>query len=295
MKKIMVVLLVSAMAASLAGCSDSVASTGNSDGGQNSYRSNVSTQQYSSKEPVEETYVTDRKWKWQEFDGTYTGEVKNNRPNGKGIYQSTGDEYVVVDGYWKDGKINGNAKELYVDYSAEGKYIDDILVEGKVETRDGEYYNGRFEDRQLVEGEMIRSNGTHLKGIFKNWGLVSGTKQYTASGDGTLITEEGEFDGGERLSSGIRVEVYTDGTLLELQGTFGYDSSGKWIPVNSTWIEYDWNGKVTKKGNFKNGKYYSGGQQVVGEIISGIGEWISDGHPITGKLLDIFGKKISGD
>ena len=66
------------------------------------------------------------------YTGTYTGNLKNNNPDGKGSIKLESDTVLEVEGTWKDGNLNGDCTVTYSDGSVEfGKMIDNNF-DGKV-------------------------------------------------------------------------------------------------------------------------------------------------------------------
>mgnify|MGYP002526403428 CR=1 FL=1 len=89
------------------------------------------------------------KWKWyktgnEDTDYKYVGEIKNGKPNGRGVSTSTFYPGKKMEGEWKDGELHGQGTET-VPYG--GKYV-------------GEYKNGRFH----VQGTYTWSNGEKYVG-----------------------------------------------------------------------------------------------------------------------------------
>ena len=93
------------------------------------------------------------KWGWyktgnKEKDYKYVGEIKNGKPNGRGVSTSTFYPGKKMEGEWKDGELHGQGTET-VPYG--GKYV-------------GEYKNGRFHG----QGTYTWSNGEKYVGEWKD-------------------------------------------------------------------------------------------------------------------------------
>ena len=122
------------------------------------------------------------KWKWyktgnEDTDYKYVGEIKNGKPNGRGVSTSTFYPGKKMEGEWKDGELHGQGKET-VPYG--GKYV-------------GEYKNGRFHG----QGTYTWSNGEKYIGEFKDGKFHGqGTKTWS---DGMYV---GKYRDG-KLSTGI--------------------------------------------------------------------------------------------
>lgn len=109
------------------------------------------------------------------FDGGYhKGMFRNGKLHGQGqsFFFVDGNLYMVWEGEFKNGSLNGL---------------------GKVSYADGTVYEGEFKDHALINGTMTDSNGERWEGNFKR-GLLhgQGMKIYP---DGRI--EEGEFVKGE--------------------------------------------------------------------------------------------------
>lgn len=156
-----------------------------------------------------ETYVANRSFTTS--SGTtysYTGEVSNGKPNGKGtaVYDN-GDTYT---GDWKDGKLNG---------------------QGTITKTNGHKWEGEFKDNQLNgQGTYTTADGSIFSGEFKGgqlngWGTFSGSsggkyegewKDYKYNGQGTYTYESGS-------SKTVSVGEFRDGTLVNGTSTLYFD------------------------------------------------------------------------
>ena len=106
---------------------------------------------------------------WEE--GTYTGEVSNNVPNGQGTYTSPdGMKYV---GEWKDGKYHGQGTYIF----GSGPHLGDIYV-------------GEWKDnKKHGQGTYTFASGSKYVGEFKDGNPWKGTEY---DKDGTVITTYSE-------------------------------------------------------------------------------------------------------
>lgn len=91
-------------------------------------------------------------------DFSYTGEIQNGLPNGKGtgIYP-----YGTYLGEYKDGLKQGNGQFKYKDGSHQytGTFHDDQYDTGKLTESDGFYFDGKFKDGQPYNGNWYDENG----------------------------------------------------------------------------------------------------------------------------------------
>ena len=53
------------------------------------------------------------------YTGSYTGELNNGNPEGKGVIEVDGDIVSKVEGTWKDGSLDGKCTITYSDGSIE--------------------------------------------------------------------------------------------------------------------------------------------------------------------------------
>lgn len=78
---------------------------------------------------------------------TYTGEVENDVPNGKGTIKGTNSAGTnwVYEGEVKDGKMDGKGKTTWATGLAqEGTYKDNYIVEGKITSNGKVLYEGKI-------------------------------------------------------------------------------------------------------------------------------------------------------
>lgn len=108
---------------------------------------------------------------------TYTGEVENDKPDGKGTVKGTNASNVnwVYEGEMKNGMFNGKGKTTFADgVVSEGTYVDNYLTEGTISQNGKLIYKGHFEKGVFSgEGALYDQNGTvKYQGNFK-YGIPS--------------------------------------------------------------------------------------------------------------------------
>ena len=144
----------------------------------------------------------------------YEGEMKNNKPNGKGIYYSITGE--IKEGEFMDGKLNGQGKmTLSNGFFIQGNFVNDEL-DGYGMTLNmttGEKYEGEFKNGiRQGKGKLIMSNEDRFEGNFVNGKL---------EGQGKFIKKNGEIFEGHFINgipNGEGYKKYEDGT--EYKGQF---------------------------------------------------------------------------
>ena len=188
----------------------------------------------------------------------YDGEIKDNKPNGKGIYYSISGE--IKEGIFKDGLLNGKGKmTLNNGFFIEGDFINDELNGyGKTVNINGEIYEGEFKNGiREGKGKLILSNedrfeGNFIKGKFEGFGKF-------IKKDGEIY--EGEFV--EGIPNGKGHKKYKNGN------------------------EYN--------GNFKNGKENGYGTKKFGDGEIYEGEFLDGVKSGKGKHIFKDGQKYEGD
>lgn len=129
-------------------------------------------------------------------NGKYTGEWKNDKPNGQGkMTYSNGDVY---EGEWKDG--NGTGYGVYKWASGafyEGEWKDGNRTGyGKFTFTNGDVYEGEFKDDNFNgQGKYKYINGDSFEGIYKD-GKANGQCKYIFA-DGSIVV--GIWKDGERI------------------------------------------------------------------------------------------------
>ena len=160
------------------------------------------------------------KWKWyktgnEDTDYKYVGEIKNGKPNGRGVSTSTFYPGKKMEGEWKDGELHGQGTET-VPYG--GKYV-------------GEYKNGRFH----VQGTYTWSNGEKYVGEWKD-GERNGQGTFNFSDGGKYV---GEWKNGEKNG----------------QGTYTFYDRGKYVGGWKDGKQHGQGTLTIGKGKFEGDKY----------------------------------------
>lgn len=114
------------------------------------------------------------------FNGTYTGEIGNQIPQGKGIFSN--DDGIHFEGEFQGSSFSGYAKwkgSIYSypnnHYSYDG-YIKNNLKDGQglyIDTLNKKRFDGNFEDDQFISGTMYVGL-TKYTGVFVNEKLKNG-------------------------------------------------------------------------------------------------------------------------
>ncbi len=142
--------------------------------------------------------VTDVSYRSGTSTGVYTGEWKNDEPNGQGtiIWDNDGSTYT---GEWKDGLENGQGTYTYSDGSTYTGELVNGLAEGEGTYRgaDGSVYVGAWKAGFITgQGTNTYANGDTYTGEWKdNYPDGQGTYTYA---DGTVQTgtwQNGKFMG----------------------------------------------------------------------------------------------------
>jgi hypothetical protein len=154
--------------------------------------------------------------------GKYTGNLKDGKPEGKGVLTFDGGTY---DGEWKDGKPEGQG----------------IITYTGVATYTGGFLAGQYDG----EGTLELIGGNKYVGEWKNGQKNGKGKEYSNDKDdikpGTYVIWEGTFVNGSRTGDYICTFELNDGWSVteyvnaeeELTGTYTYHSIKK-HPVHGT-------------------------------------------------------------
>ena len=245
--------------------------------------------------PVSKEY----NWNNTTLKAMYCGETDDtNTPLGFGriTFKTIESPVDFIEGYWKDGKLNGEGMEVYRDGQIfEGIYVNDQILSGTyTHEQQGVFYKGGFRDN-FYHGEngsltRILDNVVFTgEGLFKKGQLFEGIINETT--DSYVKTKKGNFfnnelEEGEQTiqykNSGIIVKsTYTNGleevTYRNDQNSYNTaDISG-----NSSSIEV----VLERKGSVDNGKL---AYHVALEIDGVLGEFLLD----TGAMRFSIGKKM---
>lgn len=162
------------------------------------------------------------------FKGTYTGDVVNGAPMGKGDFVGTGEEEEGVikseySGTWVEGKANG---EGLVTFTREN---------GDVSTWTGKWFDGQLNGQGVWK--RVYANGiiTSYEGSFSE-GVRSGHGKSSAFYvDGVSEIKEGVWEGNNSLTgNGTKTINYSDGAVRVIEGAW---VNGE-IPVGKRTLTY---------------------------------------------------------
>jgi hypothetical protein len=166
--------------------------------------------------------------------GQYTGELKDNLPDGRGAYRYTNG--IVVEAVFAQGEAAGDAT---VTYPSGQKYVGPVTPQsnpqgkGRMTYPNGAVYEGDFVDGDLVgEGDMRYADGTHYVGEFRAGKRQGHGTQHFANGDEYV----GDFVFDERHGSGRYVQA--NGDILEGEWQGGSLNGKCHIVVSSEDSEY---------------------------------------------------------
>lgn len=164
----------------------------------------------------------------------YEGIVKNNMPNGFGVFLSSSGEYYI--GEWRNGKAHGKGKFMSTEgTSYNGEWENDIQNgEGSEHLKSGAKYKGDYkEGLKTGKGRFDWSDGSYYMGSFLD-NKFTGYGEYSWP-DGRLY--KGKWDNGK----------------MEGYGEFMWPDGRKYC---GTYKE----GKKHGRGKFSwpNGKFYDG-------------------------------------
>lgn len=195
--------------------------------------------------------------------GTYTGEWKDDRPNGQGImWMSTGE---VFEGEWKDGLLNGYATATWTNGDTyTGGWKEDLKEgQGILKFANGEQYTGSFRNNMYNgQGTYTWPNGDRYVGEWQN---------DQRSGQGKLTFANGNYTGEWKndMENGQGTMVFTNGesytgefkdNMYEGQGTYtwtdGSTYSGEWKngQMNGT-ATYTYPDGTVQSGTWKDGVF----------------------------------------
>ena len=113
------------------------------------------------------------KFAFGERTGTYSGQVENNLPNGKGKFTTKNEQGITWthEGEFKNGHFEGKGKQTFADgQTEEGIFHDDYLNgEGKIHLKGNVIQEGTFVNGKLNgKGKVSQNNQVIYEGVFKN-------------------------------------------------------------------------------------------------------------------------------
>lgn len=259
--------------------------------------------------------------------GVYTGEWKDNAPNGEGAMEwESGSTY---EGGWKDGLPDGQGKETLSDGSYyEGTFIKNVFEgKGVYNGADGVIFDGEWMNNHFASGTKTCANGDVYKGtwdidanrfsegtvtyasgdVFEGiWDVDAdcfseGTATY-ANGDvykGTWDVDAGFFSKGtiEYANGDFYEGDFADG-YRNGQGKMTYADGGSY---EGTWVNGFFNGEgtliaangTTHTGVWENGNYDGQGTVTYPNGGSYSGEWVK-GNWSQGKVTYADGDVLEG-
>jgi len=209
----------------------------------------------------------------------YEGSWSKDKFNGFGVYTydiKQADAYKY-EGYWVDGKKEGQGKMyLFMGYYDGNWHDDKRNGTGTFYEKNGTVTKGKWENNvQIAIDSVYNLNSGKFVGKLKD-GKKSGKGQLYLT-DGTII--EGKFANDELVGKGKI--IYLDGTVYE-----GEIKDNKASGIGKT---IDGNYGPTHTGNYLNGKMHGLGTDTYSRGNSFVGEW-SEGKRLRGKYFDFQGK-----
>jgi hypothetical protein len=146
-----------------------------------------------------ETYVENREYSLAGIgSGTYTGGMKNGKPEGKGVLTMSGGGYY--DGEWLSGRPEGQGTMVFVD----------------VATYTGGWKAGQYDG----EGTLELADGSKYVGEWQNGQKNGKGKDYISATEvdqipGSFSIEEGNFANGSLTGDYTRTQEFSWGTHIE--------------------------------------------------------------------------------
>lgn len=215
----------------------------------------------------------------------YTGEWKDNKPNGYGelIIAGASDHYAhgdMITGNFVNGDIYGQAKCEYADGTKyEGNFLNGLRQgKGTLFLKDGNKYVGQFENNLLDgQGILYFNDGAKYVGEFKHNSVEGKGIKYFTNGDryeGDFIKANREGQGTYFFSNGEKYIGEWKNDLREGQGTMTWNTGNKY--------EGQWKNDVREgKGTYtwKDGRKY-------------IGDWVNNTIEGQGSYYDMDGNLI---
>ena len=184
-----------------------------------------------------------------DYEGTYTGEWNNGKPEGKGVYtlpKLENDDLIVhefIMGTWRNGTLHGIIGWIEVAVSDESTQINlnntDWTIYDKVYIEIGDFSNGQLQE-EAANILYFMDNGEGEK--------------YIVYPDGDSIDEvwDGKLDLESKIYSGDSGELYTEPEESETAAPQSGTVTDMPYSVQSFFSDDKWNGIYT--GEWKNGK-----------------------------------------
>jgi hypothetical protein len=192
-----------------------------------------------------------------DIEGKYTGQIKNNKPEGKGKIVFYDSMYHSYDGEWTDGKMNGEGTLIY-----NNKY--------KSET----FYKGQFNNNMKNGvGKMKHVNGDIYEGEWTDNMKNGKGKMKYVNGD----IYEGEWT--DEMKNGKGKMTYENGNIYEGEWTYNMKNGKGEMTYNNGYYEGDW------KNDMRDGKGKM--TYTYGDVYEG--DWKNDMMNGKGKMTNVIG------
>jgi len=232
----------------------------------------------------------------------YYGEVKGNKPNGKGkMFYVNGNTY---EGSWVKGIKEGEGKMTFTDGLVyEGSWREDSMNgRGKYTFPDGSYCEGEFSDNEFLGGTAtLKTEGGVYQGEVNSDVRPNGQGQLKMA-DGSIL--DGEFKNG--LPEGAGKLVAPDGSFVDGVFRHGVLAKGRQTNTDGSWFEGEFIGNKPWKGTAgtETGIGFSGeyekGLPVHGRLSKEDGsffegEFDSKGEPLNGTVKPAADGDFAGE
>lgn len=232
----------------------------------------------------------------------YYGEVKGNKPNGKGkMFYVNGNTY---EGAWIKGIKEGEGKMTFADGLVyEGSWREDSMNgRGRYTRPDGSYCEGEFSNNTFLGGTaFLKTEGGDYLGAVDEHMRPNGQGQLKMA-DGSFL--DGEFKNG--FPEGAGKIVAPDGSIVDGIFRRGTLVNGRLTNTDGSWFEGEfkenkpWKGTAgTATGIGFSGEYEKG-LPTHGRISREDGSWFegefnSDGEPLNGTVKPANDGDFSGE
>jgi hypothetical protein len=209
------------------------------------------------------------------YEGNWQDDLEHG--SGKITYpKATGNDVIILEGQWEDGKISGCVSELhYTDGSVKKVY------QGKLIYKDGTYEGEWYYDSYQIcrkNGKKIYTNGDVYEGEWKRNYKEGKGKMIYANGD----IYEGEWDYDHHSEQGEM--IYENGDIFE----------GRWYKTPRDGIMKYANGDVYKGGFLENTESCGLGEMIYrnGDVYKGF--WLNGKKNGQGKMIYSNGSIYEG-